>query len=48
MVYAVVTAVDKDVVGGVEEQWRGNREDTKDKAALVVTIVRSRSGGLPA
>ena len=35
--FAVVTAVDKYAVGGVGEQRRGNREDTRDKAALVIT-----------
>ena len=42
MVYAAVTAVDEDVMEGVEEQRRRNRKDTRDKAAW------SRCDGLPA
>ena len=36
-VYAVVTAVVKDVIEGVEEPRRRNRKDTRDKAAFVTT-----------
>ena len=37
ILHAVVTAVDKDVTGGVEEQRRRSRKDTRDKVPLVAT-----------
>ena len=37
VVYAVISAVDKDVNDGVEEMRRNNRRDNRNKAALVAT-----------
>ena len=44
LVYAVVSAVDKDMAKGIEEQRRRCRLDSRDKAALVVAPRCRRSG----